>query len=227
MKTAIYQFLKEECKIEKFEPKAQKIVLGKENIQAFIDVINLSKERYRIEVVEKTNEKREVKKIPKWEVPIIISYNSKYKKEDCQKSIMKPFYIRNPSQPEQIFLKFLDNASNIKWWFKNGESEVKYFAVPYKDENKFERAFYVDFIVQFDNGNIGLFDTKQGRTAKDAKYKAEGLQKYIKQNKKKKIWGGIVVYVNGTWRYNDKEKYDFNPNNLSGWKVLNFDKISK
>lgn len=59
-------------------------------------------------------------------------------------------------------------------------------------------------------------------TAKDARPRAEGLQKYIKeQNKKgKKLCGGIAIYVNGTWRYNDQEKYEYNPNDLSSWKIL-------
>ena len=29
-----------------------------------------------------------------------------------------------------------------------------------------------------------------------------------------------AIYVNGTWRYNDKDKYEYNPNDLSSWKVL-------
>ena len=55
-------------------------------------------------------------------------------------------------------------------------------------------------------------------TAKDAEPRAEGLQKYLKKNKN--VWGGIAIYVNGTWRYNDKEKYEYNPNDLSSWKIL-------
>lgn len=80
-------------------------------------------------------------------------------------------------------------------------------------------TFYPDFIIQFKEGSIGIFDTKSGMTAKE---RAEGLQRYIKeQNKKgKKLWGGIVIYVNCTWRYNDNEKYEYNPNNLSNWKVF-------
>jgi len=222
MKTAIYQYINKTFRIKKYSPRAQEIVLGKENVQAFVDIINLTKEKYKKEIVEPLSEKREIKKEPKWEVPIIISYNSKYKREERLKSIMKPFYTRKPSQPEKQFMDLLDNSKKVKWWFKNGESEKKYFAVPYKDENGVERSFYVDFIVQFIGGTIGLFDTKSGMTAKDAGPRAEGLQKYIgEQNKKgKKLWGGIVIFVNGTWRYNDKDKYEYNPNNLSDWKVL-------
>ena len=83
-------------------------------------------------------------------------------------------------------------------------------------------TFYPDFMIQFKDGSIGILDTKSGMTAKDAKERAEGLQKYIKEQKKKgkKLWGGIAIFINGSWRYNDADKYEYNPNNLSTWKIL-------
>lgn len=47
MKTAIYLFIKQKYKIDKYDPKAQMIVLSKENYQAFINVINLAKRDLR------------------------------------------------------------------------------------------------------------------------------------------------------------------------------------
>lgn len=222
MKTAIYQFFNRKYKIRKYDPRAQRIILGKENVQAFVDVINLAKEKYKKEVVKPLSEKREKKEVPKWEVPVIITYNSKYRKEEQPKSIMKPFYTRKPSKPESQFTELLDTSKKVKWWFKNGENEIKYFAIPYTDENGYERAFYVDFIIQFRNGTIGLFDTKSGMTAKDAGSRAEGLQNYIrKQNRKgMKLRGGITISVNGTWKYNDKKQYSYKPSDLSDWKVV-------
>lgn len=221
MKSAIYQFFSNEFKLKKFDPKVQKIVLGKENVQAFVDMINLTKERYFREVVKKLSEKREKVDVSKWEVPVVVNYNSLYTKSSHPKSIMKPQYARKPSKPEMEFMELLDNSDKVKWWFKNGEGEIKYFAVFY-EENGNERAFYVDFVVMFSDGQIGLFDTKGGITAKDAKYRAEGLQKYISQQKRKgkKLRGGIVILVNGTWRYNDRAEYKYDPNNLSAWKIL-------
>jgi type III restriction enzyme len=187
-----------------------------------VDIINLAKEKYKMEVVEQLGEKREVQYVPDWEVPEIINYNSKYKQTDSIKSVMKPLYVKTPSEPEKRFMELLNNSKKVKWWFRNGEGEIKYFAVLYKDENGFERAFYIDFIVMFNDGSIGLFDTKSGITATNAGPRAEGLQKFIKnENKKKKrLWGGILIYVNGSWRYNDEEKYRYDPNNLSTWKLL-------
>ncbi len=222
MKTAIYNFFAQKLKIKKFDPQAQRIVLGKENVQAFVDAINLAKDNYKLNIVEQLSESREKKEIPELEIPVIISYNSKYKKEEKPKSIIKPFYTKKPSEPERMFIDLLENSKKVKWWFKNGETEIKYFAVYYKDESGFERAFYVDFIVQFEDGTIGLFDTKSGMTAKDAGTRASGLHKYIKEQKKKgkKLWGGIAVYVNGSWRYNDNEDYVYDENNFSSWKLL-------
>lgn len=220
MKTAIYQFLYQRFRIERFSSKAQKVVLGKENVQAFVDTINLAKENYQKGIVEQLSGKRESQITPKWEVPLIISYNSRYKKESHVKSIMKPFYTAKPSEPEIKFIEQLNKSDKVKWWFKNGESEIKYFAVMRTDDF----AFYPDFVVQFSDKSIGIFDTKSGMTAKDAKTRAEGLQKYIiEQNKKgKKLWGGIAIYKNGSWRYNDNETYEYDETNLSLWKVLEF-----
>jgi type III restriction enzyme len=90
MKTALYQFLTQKFKLMKFDSQAQKVVLGRENVQAFVDTINLAKDKYKLEVVEPLSEVREKVDVPTWEVPVIISYNEKYLKEDKPKSVMKP-----------------------------------------------------------------------------------------------------------------------------------------
>lgn len=221
LKTALYQFLTAKFKLKKFDIQAQRVIVGIENVQAFVDTINLAKERYKLQVVQQLSEKREKIEVPTWEVPVIISYNSSYVKTEKPKSIMKPFYAKKPSDPESQFIELLEKPNKVKWWFKNGDNGVKYFAVIRTDGN----AFYPDWIVQFEDGRIGIFDTKSGRTAEttDAGPRAEGLQKYIKEENKKgkKLWGGIVILVNGSWRYNDNDVYTYDPNNLTSWKLLN------
>jgi type III restriction enzyme len=219
MKTALYQFFSDKFDFAKYDPKVQRIVLGQENVQFFVDAMNLAKERYKKEVVAKLSEKRELEEVPNWEVPVVISYNKRYRKEIQPLSVMKPFYTASQSEPEKEFIALLNNSNKVKWWFKNGESEVKYFGILRPDN----QAFYPDFLFQLKDGTIGIFETKAGMTAKDAKERAVGLQKYIKQQNKKdrKLIGGIAIYVNGTWRYNDSEDYEYNPNDLSSWKVLN------
>ena len=82
--------------------------------------------------------------------------------------------------------------------------------------------FYVDFIISFKDGRIGLFDTKSGRTAKDAGTRSDGLQKYLKSEikKGKKLIGGILINVKGTWMFYDKPKYTYDPNDHSKWQIL-------
>jgi len=219
LKTALYQFFNQEFKFDKYNPEVQKIVLGKENAQLFVNIINLAKEKYKKEVVEKLSEKRELQDMPNWEVPIFTSYNSRYKKEEQPLSIIKPFYTAKQSEPEKQFIEFLNASKKVKWWYKNGEAEIKFFAILRADD----RAFYPDFLIQFKDGTLGIFETKSGFTAgEDAKERAEALQRYIKKQNKagRKLIGGIAIYTNGTWRYNDKEKYKYDQNDLSDWKVL-------
>ena len=204
-----------------FSSSVQSIVIAKENRQFFSNAIEEAKNRYKIEVINKLSEIREKEIIEKWEVPLIDTYKSNAKQETYSKSIMKPFFITNKSEPEEVFMSLLDSSNNVVWWYKNREGEKKYFAVPYMKDGK-EWAFYVDFIVKFKNGLVGLFDSKSGTTAKDAGLKAEALQAYIKEQNKngKKLIGGIVIPKGKTVYINDNDKYEYDPNNLSNWKIL-------
>ena len=80
----------------------------------------------------------------------------------------------------------------------------------------------------FNDGRIGLLETKEGESAQEtgrmaAGLKAKGLYDYIQEETKKgkKIRGGIVTRRrDGTWIYNDNKEYHYDPNNLSDWKTL-------
>ncbi|MEM3405480.1 MAG: hypothetical protein QW117_00690 [Candidatus Pacearchaeota archaeon] len=67
-------------------------------------------------------------------------------------------------------------------------------------------------------------------TAKDAKAKAEALQKYIKEQsrKGKKLIGGILAQKrkgDEILYLNDKDIYEFNQNDFSKWKVLDLNEL--
>ena len=224
IRTALYKAFEKYLDIDDWD-EVQKLVLSKENYQKITDLVNKAKEEYTIKVVQELSEQRE--EVPViWDVPESIEYNSRYAEVSYKKSIMIPAYAKEGSKPEKEFIDILEEKDNkVVWWFKNGESEIKWFAVKYADENGVERAFYVDFVVYRKDGSVGLFDTKSGRTAEDAKQKAEALANYIeKENKRgKKLWGGIAVSKDGSWRYNDSKKYEFNEANLGKeWKFLSF-----
>jgi type III restriction enzyme len=139
---------------------------------------------------------------------------------------MQPFYSKGKWKPERAFIEYLEKPSNsVKWWFKNGERDAAFFAVPY--DNGVKKPFYVDFIVMLNDGRIGLFDSKSGFTQKLAGPKIDGFFSYIQnENKKgKNLFGGIVVNTDqrnyrGRWVYFDKTEKELKDNDFNNWKSL-------
>lgn len=234
IKSALNKFFTRIMGFENDDPTFYKIILNPDNIGKVSEALTLAREEYKRTVVDK-DEEREVENLV-WNIPKIISFNSKYKTKNYKKSIIVPYYSRfaennqtaifggyeEDSKIEIEFIEYLDKSNKVEWWFKNGKSEINYFAVPYVDRYGKKSAFYVDFIIQLKNKDVWLLDTKKGQTAESAKERAEGLAKYIKEEKKKgkKLFGGIVIPANNQWRYSDSEKYEYKPNDLKDWKFL-------
>lgn len=223
----IYQFFSDELKMnyEEVQREIMTIVMSNENIQHFKDAINESLKEYKITHPKEKN--KTVQNDELWNVPAKIEFNANHKERTpkYKKAIMNPFYestFKSKTwETETDFIDFLDNHKKVEWWFKNGERDGPYFAVPYKDDQDEDQIFYVDFIVLFDDGRIGLIDTKSGWTAKSAGTRSDGLQKYIQgQNKKgKNLFGGIIIPKSGSfYTYaNIPYKYD---EQLADWEIL-------
>ncbi len=224
VKESIYKFFEKELKMnysEKWEEIVQ-IILEEKNSQQFINVLDKTKIEYKSEII-----KRESGLVfsENWNVPEVLSFGSDYIKEDRKKAAMTPFYVNYLSGLEKSFVDFLDKSEEIDWWFKNGDRDATFFAVPY-DNNK--TPFYVDFVVKFKNGKIGLFDP-HGTFLADFASKSDGLQKYIKdENKKgKKLFGGIVANTNGRtyngrWIYFAESSEKFKKGEFRNWIDLEF-----
>ncbi|MBN1971113.1 MAG: DEAD/DEAH box helicase family protein [Candidatus Delongbacteria bacterium] len=226
--TSIYHFFSKELNMDYQEVQREiiTIVLAKGNIQPIKDVFNLSLKEYKAKHPKKRN--KSVQNVDPWNVPVKIEFNANHqeRKPKLKKVVMNPYYESTSKskswQTEKSFIEFLDNNKQVEWWFKNGEGDGTYFAVPYIDDSKEEQSFYVDFIVKFSDGRIGLFDTKSGWTAKDAGNKSDGLQKYIiEQNKKRKnLFGGIIVPKSGSFFTYTEIPYKY-VEDLTDWKILN------
>src|SRR3990172_11474316 len=205
--TSIYHFFSEELKMnyEEVQREIMTIVMSNENIQHFKDMINESLKEYKLKHPKEKN--KAVQNDELWNVPEKIEFNANHRerKPKSKRTIMYPFYeSTSPSktwETEKNFIEYLDNHKEVEWWFKNGERDGTYFAVPYKDDQDEVQTFYVDFIVKFKDERIGLFDTKSGWTAKDAGPRSNGLQKYIKEQNSegKKLFGGIVIPKSGSF----------------------------
>ena len=208
VKEAIYRFFQSVFGMDyaKKQEEIIKIILSVKNERYFIEAIEEAKENY---IQEVSKIERELLSIKNWNIPEILRFNSKYIKEDKKKSIMYPFFSDERWKTEKAFIEFLENSRKVDWWFKNGDRDAIFFAVPYNSGE--EKPFYVDFIVKLKDGKLGLFDTKAGLTKQVAGPKIDGLYKYIRSEneKTKKLFGGIVTNTDqrnyrGRWVYFDK-----------------------
>jgi hypothetical protein len=147
-----------------------------------------------------------------------------------EKYAYEPCYLNAARlNPEKNFEKFLaKNDEKIAWWWKNGENKQDYFGIKYEYPAGVIHTFYPDYLVQFIGGRLGIFETKDmgdrdGKTL--TKAKAEKLQEYIKEQKGKKLFGGIVIEKSEGWKINHKEKYNWEKcetNDWSDWEKLEF-----
>ena len=223
VKEALYNFFKKYMNLdyEKSYKDILNIILSEKNSKNIIDLIEISKERYQL---ESQRRKEELQKNQNWSFPTSITFAGNYSELKIKKSVMRPFYYDFKWKTEENFIKFLEKSKKVEYWFKNGDSDQTFFAIPYDEQNQ-TRLFYVDFIVKFKNGKIGLFDTKSGSTIDTAKAKSDGLQKYITKHKKKNIFGGIVTNTDsynfkGRWIMFTKNSKFLNKNEFNNWETL-------
>lgn len=210
VKETIYKFFHKEYDLnymDAFE-KIVRTVLSDTNNRYFSEVIDQAKESY-IEATKERENKLNV--TANWEIPESLSLTGEYSEWVNTKSVMQPFYYDNKWKSEKAFIDFLENNNkNIEWWFKNSDRDSVFFAVEYEEAGD-NKPFYVDFIIKFKDGKIGLYDTKSGITARDAVGKAVGLQKAI-NDMGKHIVGGLISNTDetnykGRWQtYNPTKK---------------------
>ena len=221
VKEAIYYFFRMRLGMEYVDRFSEiiNIVLSPKNAKHFVNVIDSTKEKYIAET-QKRDEK--LQKLENWELPEMLNFGGNFTELKVKRSAMLPFYYDNKWKTEEAFIKQLEKSDQIDWWFKNGDRDAIFFAVPYVENGK-AKPFYVDFIVKFKNGSIGLFDTKSGNTIKDAREKSDGLHEYLKRHKG--VTGGIVANTNsrdfsGRWMCYKKQGKDLNPDDFSNWELL-------
>lgn len=224
VKESIYRFFRQKLKMDYGEKGDEiiQIVLSDKNIEHFVNVIDIAKQIYRADVVKR---EPELVFTEKWNVPESLSFGGNYVAEIKKRCIMKPFFTDARWKPEAAFIKFIEKSVKVEWWFKNGDRDATFFAVQYEDNGK--KPFYVDFIVKFKDGRIGLFDSKAGFTQKLAGPKIDGLFEYIKygNKKSKKLFGGIVANTDqrnyrGRWVYFDESGEELRDNDFSNWRTL-------
>lgn len=168
-------------------------------------------------------------KYDEYEISDIAYYSSEtYKEIRSNLSLYSQMYVLKDgsSNLEERFLQELDSRyeHRIEWvWHNGSEPTIENFGVMIKKDSP---AFRPDFIIKFEDGRIGIFDTKGiDYMVEDTTEKAIALQIYIeeKQNQGLDIFGGIVVeYQNEFYLNKNKDYKDFNLDK-SQWKKILFE----
>jgi len=211
---------------DKIDVIQQILVCSEENQAIFSEIIDRAKVEFEDTRHEAIDLKRSVTEF-KFQIPLSDQFGENYEEISSTKHALDPHYIhKNRPQTEEKFEKQLESSSKVLWWYKNGEKMQHYFAIRFIAEDeatgiKKPAAFYPDYIIQFSDGTIGIFDTKAGITVEtnDTKLKANALYKYLEDNKELKVTGGIIdVRQDGSfWWQNDK---DYDPKSLRKWRLF-------
>ncbi len=223
LKESIYQFFDKELGMPKLE-KFQEIintVLSEDNKSLFEAVIDDAKITYISSTEKRNNELVQ----SEWDVPEKMVFGENYEEMEVNKSVMEPFFSDKRWQSEKAFIEFLDKKNNkVEWWFKNGERDGTFFAVPYKLGDEMA-PFYVDFVVMMKDGSIGLFDP-HGAYLADFGAKSSGLVAYTaRAGKKQKLFGGIVAntdpsHFSGRWMVYKGDGKNLKENDWTDWEHL-------
>jgi len=226
LRETLIHFAEYYLNIKEFE--ARKLFLFPKNKALLIQHITSALEHFEAWQTSQGNESRRVENRD-WEVPELRYYNDLYNREEIESHVLEPFYeFKNASSPEKSFKNFLiDNAGHLDWWYKNGDQGKEHFAVPYTDNFGVLRLFYVDFVIKFKSGKIGLFDTKTKRSDSNAPNKHNALLSYLEQENSTKpdrvLTGGILIPEESggvpSFRYSTIGIKD--TNDLTGWDYFN------
>jgi type III restriction enzyme len=211
-----------------FETDAIKFFLYPQNRPLLVQLITHALEQFDEWQRAKGNKNRRVEEVI-WEVPQVRYFNHLYKNEDIPNHALLPFFeLNNASSVEKAFKHLLiENAEHITWWYKNGDSGKEHFSVHYTNSQNELRLFFVDFIIKFKSGKIGLFDTKTMGFDAEAPNKHYALLEYIERENLKlannKFIGGIIIPTDNagvvSFRYPLNRITD--TNDLRGWEFFN------
>ena len=202
------------------------------NSDEFGEIINIATEKYKPIHELEVDQKVGYELNENWHIPMSKNYNPNTNIViDSKLSIHQPLYMETKDgkvdQLEVDFINYLDKHEDvIEYFWKNGSEHMNTnFGIMKKDGSTFQP----DFLIQFKDGRIGIFDTKAGKgfNENDNKEKSEALIQYIvDENKKgKNLVGGLVIKDNDKWLYYDRGVYNSYKEDPSNW--YNFDDLLK
>lgn len=203
----------------------QNIIVNNSDI--FGRIISTATEKYKPIHEYEVNQKEGYEINEEWHIPFDKNYNPNTNiKIESKLSIHQPLYMETKDgkvdELEVKFIKYLDtHEESIEYFWKNGSEHMNTnFGIAKEDGS----AFQPDFLIQFKDGRIGIFDTKAGKgfNENDNEVKSNALQQYItdENNKGKNLIGGLVIENNGTFYYYDRTTYRTFNESPEQWKCF-------
>ena len=218
-----------------FGSDTYKIILY--NQTRFDDLYNLAREIYaQIMAAKASSKSTTVKEYEQpWDVPEFKIFNDNYIPYKAEAHALEPLYARTrdshqlfDSANEHRFINMLieNESEHIQWWYKNGSSNKEDFAIPYVKRDGSQSLFYVDLVIHFKNGTLGLFDPKTIESDPENVLKHNALIEYIEGLNKsgRKAIGSIIIQQQGSWRY-CRNRIE-NDRDLTGWEFFNLATIN-
>lgn len=225
IKTAIYSWFRNYLHSEDWNDEIvliQQIFVLEKNRVHFEKILSQAITNYK--QVRDEEVRRRIIENEQWydyELPRELFFN----KHQDEKAVFKtyaysPAYLAlSRSEPERKFEEFVDEIPNVDWWWKNGEKKKEYFGIKYEYAGSIH-TFYPDYIVHTKKGKTGFIEIKDTADRDGGSYtkaKAEALQRWINKQKRKDLFGGIVIQKDRTWCINSKEVYNWEKYEQGDW----------
>lgn len=216
------------------EIQMHKIVLAEKNQTVWQELLADARLTYRRIQEEDAAKKENKRAFNRWHVPEEQIFNDKYEKFDqALRAIMAPqfLYYRGDGEygesgQEQAFIEYLEeerHKNHVAWWFKNGVGDMTNFSIPYVQKSGKHQNFYPDFIIQFVNGTLGIFDTKTLNSDIEFIQKHNASVAFAKGRSElgKPTIAGIMVRDRaGVFRYNTRVLEEKDRLTAENWQVF-------
>lgn len=233
VKSAIYNCFRKQLGTKRWKEEIlliQKIIVDNGNRSIFEEILTKAINEYgsirEKEIREKAKKSEQVYRFEINKVSFFNEHSDEVVKVRNYAHV--PCYLNiDRLTPERRFEEFLNkNSDLLTWWWKNGENIREYFGIRYEYPQGITHTFYPDYLVQLKDGRIGILEAKDMHDREGATYtkaKAERLGRYIKEQNRKELFGGIVIEQGGDWKINNREIFDWEKcakNDWSDWEKL-------
>ncbi len=174
-------------------------------------------------ILEEWHKKQKEKEAPIFKVSDLqYQYTEDYVEVTQNNCVMDICYLRDYAgrQNEDRFVNYIDpKTDSVRWWLKNGDSGKDAYSLQYFNKTKQKDSlFYPDWIIQFESGKVGIFDTKAGQSL-NTEGRAKGLGEKLEEIGGNYV-GGIARFANGIWEYCDSADYDDETPSTNEWKPM-------